>query len=140
MLPYGNTSLVVKVTKLVGWDRIPLTLFIHLQSMSFETIVLCDLSNVIKRILVVNVACDYKLVTKINRRKTFFYQCIGLSCARIILNMQGNVFGLHLVWRASFGHGWRRKPLTWIMWIIKIWPWYVFYRTSCYARYYECAS
>jgi hypothetical protein len=56
------------------------------------------------------------------------------------LNMQGNVFGLHLVWRASFGHGWRRKPLTWIMWIIKIWPWYVFYRTSCYARYYECAS
>jgi hypothetical protein len=56
--------------------------------MSFETIVLCDLSNVIKRILVVNVACDYKLVTKINRRKTFFYQCIGLSCARIILKKE----------------------------------------------------
>jgi len=72
MLPHGNTSFVVKVTKLVAWqvanDNMYIIsqrmksffyfIFIYSQSMSFATIVLCNLSNATKRILVVNVACN----------------------------------------------------------------------------------
>jgi hypothetical protein len=39
--------------------------------MSFTIVDLCDLSNTIKNPL--NVSYDYKLVVKINWKKTFFY-------------------------------------------------------------------
>jgi hypothetical protein len=45
---------------------ISLALYIYPQSMLLATIVLCDLFNVTKRILIVNATCDYKLVVKTN--------------------------------------------------------------------------
>jgi hypothetical protein len=83
MLPHGNTSFVVRVTKLIAWKVTNdntytmnqkmksyfQNFFYTFTSMLFATIVLCNLSNTTKRIFVVNVAYNYKLITKNQLKK-----------------------------------------------------------------------
>ncbi len=47
------------------------------QSMSPTIIILCDLSNVTKGILVINVVYDQKLTTKTYKKNVFFFQCVS---------------------------------------------------------------
>jgi hypothetical protein len=56
---------------LIVTTPISLIFLIYPQSMSFATIVLCDLLNVTKMILIVNVTCNCKFVVKTNLKNPF---------------------------------------------------------------------